>query len=190
MPLRKELGFHPDYSEIDEKTWKAAKLMFLNYPNNPTGAVATKELFEQTIQLADEHDVCVIHDFAYGAIGFDGEKPLSFLQVEGAKNVGGEMITLSKTYNMAGWRVGFVVGNPSVIQAIELIQDHYYCSIFGGIQEAAAHALLSDQTSVKELVSLYEGRRKALVAAAQDNGWKVEAPKGFFFCVVSCSTRT
>ncbi len=181
MPLLEELNFHPDLTRINKEIWESAKLLFLNYPNNPTGAVASKQLFEETIRLADEHDVCVVHDFAYGAIGFEGEKPLSFLQVEGAKEVGVEMLTLSKTYNMAGWRVGFVVGNPSVIKAIELIQEHYYCSVFGGIQEAAAYALESDQSSVGELVRMYEKRREVLVTAAKKIGWEVQAPKGSFF---------
>ncbi|MDT8862328.1 pyridoxal phosphate-dependent aminotransferase [Alkalihalobacillus sp. MEB130] len=181
MPLREEHNFHPNFQEISQSTWDDAKLMFLNYPNNPTGAVATPELFEQAIQLGDQHDVCIVHDFAYGAIGFDGEKPLSFLQMPGAKNVGVEMLTLSKTYNMAGWRVGFVVGNRSVIKAIELMQDHYYCSLFGGIQEAAAFALQSDQSSVNQLVEMYESRRAALVEAAHQIGWNVNAPKGSFF---------
>ncbi|WP_332631041.1 pyridoxal phosphate-dependent aminotransferase [Halalkalibacter flavus] len=181
MPLKQENDFHPDFSELSDNTLHNAKLMFLNYPNNPTGAVATHALFEEAINLGDKHDICIVHDFAYGAIGFDGKKPISFLQIPGAKNVGVEMLTLSKTYNMAGWRVGFVVGNPSVIKAIELIQDHYYCSLFGGIQEAAAFALKSDQSNVTQLVNMYESRRKALVDGAQKIGWNVEAPKGSFF---------
>lgn len=181
MPLRPELDFHPDFSEIDQDVLQKASLMFLNYPNNPTGAVATPSLFEEAIRLAHEHDFCVIHDFAYGAIGFDGKKPLSFLQIPGSKEVGVEMITLSKTYNMAGWRVGFAVGNPSVIQAIELLQDHYFCSIFGGIQDAAAYALNSDQSSVVALVDMYEKRRKVLVESALEIGWDVKAPQGSFF---------
>ncbi|MCL7747067.1 pyridoxal phosphate-dependent aminotransferase [Halalkalibacter alkaliphilus] len=181
MPLKQENDFHPDFAELSANTLHNAKLMFLNYPNNPTGAVATHALFEEAINLGDKHDICIVHDFAYGAIGFDGKKPISFLQIPGAKNVGVEMLTLSKTYNMAGWRVGFVVGNPSVIKAIELIQDHYYCSLFGGIQEAAAFALRSDQSSVTQLVTMYEKRRTALVDAAQKIGWNVEAPKGSFF---------
>jgi aminotransferase len=181
MPLKQENDFHPDFSELSDNTLHNAKLMFLNYPNNPTGAVATHALFEEAINLGDKHDICIVHDFAYGAIGFDGKKPISFLQIPGAKNVGVEMLTLSKTYNMAGWRVGFVVGNPSVIKAIELIQDHYYCSLFGGIQEAAAFALKSDQSNVTQLVNMYESRRKALVDGAKKIGWNVEAPKGSFF---------
>ncbi|WP_088102726.1 pyridoxal phosphate-dependent aminotransferase [Halalkalibacter urbisdiaboli] len=181
MPLRVENNFRPDFSEINEEVLNLAKLMFLNYPNNPTGAIATRELFEEAISLGEKHDICIVHDFAYGAIGFDGDKPLSFMEIPGAKEVGVEMFTLSKTYNMAGWRVGFVVGNPSVVQAIELIQEHYYCSMFGGIQEAAAHALLSDQTCVEELVNTYESRRNALLDAAHKIGWDVQAPKGSFF---------
>ncbi len=141
MALKEENNFLPDYNEIHKEILLQAKLMFLNYPNNPTGATATKEFFEKTVGLARENDICVVHDFAYGAIGFDGEKPLSFLQIDGAKEVGIEIYTLSKTYNMAGWRVAFAVGNKSVIEAIELLQDHLYVSLFGAIQEAAAEAL-------------------------------------------------
>lgn len=181
MPLESDNDFLPNFNNIPIDIWERAKLIFLNYPNNPTGAIATKELFEETIQRAHEHNVCVVHDFAYGAIGFDGKKPLSFLQFAGAKEVGVEMLTLSKTYNMAGWRVGFVVGNPSVIKAIELLQEHYYCSLFGGIQEAAAYALKANQESVNKLIDMYERRRTALVDAAHTIGWKVQAPKGSFF---------
>ncbi|EGL82272.1 aminotransferase class I and II [Caldalkalibacillus thermarum TA2.A1] len=119
--------------------------MFLNYPNNPTASVATKTLYEQTVDLARHHQICVVHDFAYGAIYYDNHQPPSFLQIPGAKDVGIEIYTLSKTYNMAGWRIAFAIGSQSVIEAIELIQDHYYCSVFGAIQEAAATALLSHQ---------------------------------------------
>ncbi|WP_368505588.1 pyridoxal phosphate-dependent aminotransferase [Alkalihalophilus sp. As8PL] len=181
MPLLEELGFHPDFSKLSEDTLKKAKLMFLNYPNNPTGAVATPTLFQDAIEIGQRHNICIVHDFAYGAIGFDGVKPLSFLQLKGAKDVGVEVMTLSKSYNMAGWRVGFVVGNKSVVRAIEQLQDHLFCSIFGGIQEAAAHALLSDQQCVTDLVATYESRRKALVDAAHKAGWEVEAPRGSFF---------
>ncbi|WP_339145395.1 aminotransferase class I/II-fold pyridoxal phosphate-dependent enzyme, partial [Sutcliffiella sp. BMC8] len=127
------------------------------------------------------HDICVVHDFAYGAIGFDGKKPLSFMQTPGAKDVGIEIYTLSKTFNMAGWRVGFAVGNESVIKAINLLQDHMYVSIFGAIQEAAATALLDKQTCVQELVDLYEDRRNVLIQGLREIGWEVKAPKGSFF---------
>ena len=181
MPLREENDFLPDYGELSETDLSKAKLMFLNYPNNPTGATATREFFEETIKLANDKDICVVHDFAYGAIGFDGEKPISFLQIEGASEVGIEIYTLSKTFNMAGWRVGFAVGNESVISAIELLQDHLYVSLFGAVQEAAAEALTGPQESVKELNGLYERRRNVLIDGLRSLGWNVSAPKGSFF---------
>ena len=181
MALKEENGFLPVYRELSDLALEKAKLMFLNYPNNPTGAVATEEFFAQTVALAKQHDLCVVHDFAYGGIGFDGKKPISFLQAAGAKDVGIEIYTLSKTYNMAGWRVGFAVGNPSVIEAINLLQDHLYVSLFGAIQEAAVTALLSSQDCVSELTALYESRRNTFIHALRDVGWKVNAPAGSFF---------
>lgn len=181
MPLKEENDFLPDYSELDEEDLAAAKLMFLNYPNNPTGAVADRDFFEETIHLAKKNEFCVVHDFAYGAIGFDGKRPYSFLQTEGAKDVGIEIYTLSKTYNMAGWRVGFAAGNKSVISAINLLQDHMYVSLFGAIQEAAAEALLGPQQCVSDLNDLYESRRNVLINGLKNIGWEVSAPKGSFF---------
>lgn len=181
MPLREQNQFLPDYDELTANQLAEARLMILNYPNNPTGATATNEFFAETVQLADQHDICVIHDFAYGAIGFDGKKPQSFLQTPGAKEVGVEIYTLSKTYNMAGWRIAFAVGNESVISAIELLQDHLYVSIFGAIQEAAAEALNGSQECVRELTQLYERRRNVLVDGLVSIGWNVHAPKGSFF---------
>ncbi len=181
MPLRAANSFLPDYEELAEEDVKKAKLMFLNYPNNPTGAVATKAFFAETVSFAAKHGICVVHDFAYGAIGFDGQKPVSFLQAEGAKEVGIEIYTFSKTYNMAGWRVAFAVGNASVIEAIHLLQDHLYVSLFGAIQEAAAVALLESQQCVHELVALYESRRNTLIQALRNMGWDVTPPAGSFF---------
>ncbi|CAG9620549.1 pyridoxal phosphate-dependent aminotransferase [Sutcliffiella rhizosphaerae] len=181
MPLKELYHFLPNYKDIDSTILEKAKLMFLNYPNNPTGAVATNSFFHETVELANHHDICVVHDFAYGGIGFDGKKPISFLQTAGAKDVGIEIYTLSKTYNMAGWRVGFAVGNKSVIKAINLLQDHMYVSIFGAIQEAAATALLDSQECVENLVKLYEERRNVLVEGLSNIGWEVTAPKGSFF---------
>ncbi|ESU32801.1 diaminopimelate aminotransferase [Bacillus sp. 17376] len=181
MPLREENGFLPNYAELSAEDLDQAKLMFLNYPNNPTGAVAHQEFFDQTIELARKNEICVVHDFAYGAIGFDGKRPQSFLQSEGAKDVGIEIYTLSKTYNMAGWRVGFAAGNKSVIAAINLLQDHMYVSLFGAVQEAAAEALLGPQECVAELNDLYESRRNILIDGLNKIGWHVTAPKGSFF---------
>jgi L-glutamine---4-(methylsulfanyl)-2-oxobutanoate aminotransferase len=181
MPLLAENNFLPDYEMISQEAAAQAKLMFLNYPNNPTGAQATKEFFTETVKFAKRHHICVVHDFAYGAIGFDGKKPPSFLQTDGAKDIGIEIYTLSKTYNMAGWRVGFAVGNPNVIEAINLLQDHLYVSIFSAVQEAAATALLSSQACVEQLVATYESRRNVFISGLKEIGWDVQAPAGSFF---------
>ncbi|WP_336183594.1 pyridoxal phosphate-dependent aminotransferase [Bacillus sp. 205(2023)] len=181
MPLTKEKAFLPEYASISPDVREQAKLMYLNYPNNPTGAVATAEFFGETVSFAKENEICVVHDFAYGAVGFDGHKPLSFLQTEGAKDIGIEIYTLSKTYNMAGWRVGFAVGNASVIEAINLYQDHMFVSLFKATQQAAEAALLSEQTCVAEQNARYESRRNAWIAACREIGWDVTAPAGSFF---------
>ncbi|QBK25144.1 pyridoxal phosphate-dependent aminotransferase [Ureibacillus thermophilus] len=181
MPLLEENDFLPDYDALSPEVKKRAKLMYLNYPNNPTGATADLAFFEKTVQFAKEHGIYVVHDFAYGALGFDGEKPVSFLQAEGAKEIGVEFYTLSKTYNMAGWRVAFAVGNRDIIEAINLLQDHLFCSLFPAVQRAAAYALNSDQSCVEELRRVYEYRRNVLVEEARRIGWNVKAPKGSFF---------
>ncbi len=181
MPLFAENNFLPDYKALPKEVKEKAKLLYLNYPNNPTGGTATLEFFEETIRFAKEHNIIVSHDFAYGAIGFDGNKPISFLQANGAKEVGIEMYTLSKTYNMAGWRIGFAVGNADLIAAINLIQDHLFCSQFPAIQHAAAIALTSSQECADELRATYERRRNVLIEEAHRIGWQVTAPRGSFF---------
>jgi aminotransferase len=182
MPLTDKNDYLPDYEAISPELAERAKLMFMNYPNNPTGAVANAAFYAETVEYAKKHGIVVASDFAYGAIGFDGNKPLSFLQTPGAKEVGVEFYTLSKTYNMAGWRVGFAIGNSEIVKLINLIQDHYYCSLFGGIQEAAALALTGPQQCVTELKAMYERRRDALFAALDRIGWKAARPGGSFFC--------
>ncbi|MEE9724389.1 pyridoxal phosphate-dependent aminotransferase [Listeria seeligeri] len=181
MPLIAENQFLPDFTKIPAKIAEKAELMYLNYPNNPTGAIATADFFEETVAFAKENNITVAHDFAYGGIGFDGKKPISFLQTPGAKDIGIELYTLSKTYNMAGWRVGFALGSKEVIEAINLIQDHMYVSLFPGIQDAAIEALSGDQTCVSELNARYESRRNAFITACEKIGWRAVAPAGSFF---------
>ena len=181
MPLTSENRFLPDYAALPVETKERAKLMYINYPNNPTGGVADQQFFEETVAFAKEHVIAVAHDFAYGALGFDGVKPVSFLQAKGAKDVGIELYTLSKSYNMAGWRVGFAIGNAKMIEAINIIQDHLFCSIFPAIQHAAAEALTAEQDCVEALRATYEKRRDVLVEEARRIGWDVQAPKGSFF---------
>lgn len=181
MSLSADKQYLPDYQQLDPKVVEQAKLMYLNYPNNPTGAVATPAFYEKTVQFAKEHHIGVVQDFAYGAIGFDGKRPVSFLQTPGAKEVGIETYTLSKSYNMAGWRVGFAVGNADMIEAINLIQDHLFVSLFPAIQDAAVAALDSDQSSVKSLVALYQKRRDDFYAAARKIGWEPYPSGGAFY---------
>ncbi|WP_018755384.1 pyridoxal phosphate-dependent aminotransferase [Paenibacillus terrigena] len=182
MPLVAQNQFLPDFSAIPAESLEKAKLMFLNYPNNPTGAIADEAFYTKTIEFARQHNIVVASDFAYGAIGFDGKKPKSFLELPGSKEVGVEFYTLSKTYNMAGWRVGFALGNSEVIKLINLMQDHYYVSLFGGIQAAAATALIAPQTCVEELVATYENRRNALYDALDRIGWRAVRTPASFFC--------
>ncbi len=181
MLLRESAAYLPDFNEISQDDLNKAKLMFLNYPNNPTAATAPLSFFEETVRFAGKHGVVVCHDFAYGAIGFDGKKPISFLQAPGAKEVGVEVYTLSKTYNMAGWRVGFVVGNREVVRLVNLLQDHLFVSLFGAVQMAAAHALTAPQDCVRQLVSTYESRRNVFFEGLNGIGWKAQPSRGSFF---------
>jgi L-glutamine---4-(methylsulfanyl)-2-oxobutanoate aminotransferase len=171
----------PDYKKLPQAALDRAKLMFLNYPNNPTGAVANRTFFEDTVRFAEQQQIVVAHDFAYGAIGFDGKQPISFLSTPGAKEVGVEFYTMSKTYNMAGWRLGFCVGNRDVVALINLIQDHYYVSVFSAIQRAGIVALTSSQNCVSELVHTYEARRNVFVQGLQRLGFDCIVPGGSFF---------
>ncbi|BCJ86553.1 pyridoxal phosphate-dependent aminotransferase [Effusibacillus dendaii] len=181
MPLLRENDFLPDYSSLPDDVLRRAKLMFLNYPSNPTSATAPESFFQETVALAEKHQIVVAHDYAYGAIGFDGLKPVSFLQAPGAKEVGVEFYTMSKTYNMAGWRVGFAVGNKEIISLLNLIQDHYFVSLFPAIQRASITALRSSQDCVRELVNVYQRRRNVFIGGLRELGWDVIEPKGSFF---------
>ncbi|MCT4782366.1 MULTISPECIES: aminotransferase class I/II-fold pyridoxal phosphate-dependent enzyme [Exiguobacterium] len=178
LVLTEANGFLPDYATLDTH---GARLMYLNYPSNPTGAVATPQFFEETVRFAHERELMVVHDFAYGSIGFDGHVPPSFLQAEGAKEVGIEVYTMSKAFNMSGWRVAFAVGNKDIIEAINTYQDHVHVSVFSAIQEAAVAALESPKAIRDDLSRLYETRRDRLVDGLRQAGWDVSVPKGSFF---------
>src|SRR5690606_8130225 len=124
LPLLEENSFLPKLDSLSESVRKKAKLLYLNYPNNPTGACATKEFFDEVVHFAKKNELIVIHDAAYGALVFDGEEPLSFLSVPGAKDVGVEVHSLSKSFNMTGWRIGFVAGNANIVSAIKTVKDN------------------------------------------------------------------
>lgn len=180
LPLLPENGYLPDYSKLSQEALKKVKLLFLNYPNNPTGAQATADFFDETVAFAKNHEIAVVHDFAYGALGTEQEAPISFLQSAGAKEVGVELYTLSKTYNMAGWRVAFAAGNAEIIEAINVIQDHLFVGLFPALQEAGAYALTNNE-NVEALVALYNRRRNVFVKAAAAIGWQAYPSTGAFY---------
>lgn len=187
VELKRENDFLIDYDDIPADVAQRAKFLYMNYPNNPTGAVATEDFYEQTVAFAKQNQVGIISDFAYGAIGFDGHQPRSFMQTPGAKTVGIETYTFSKTFNMAGWRVGFAVGNADMIDAINVIQDHLFVSLFPAVQDAAIVALAHyhDQNSaVANLVQVYQQRRDAFIQAVRTYNWEPYVPKGAFYVLM------
>lgn len=181
MPLRAENRFLPDLGAIEPAVAGAARLMFLNYPCNPTAVTAPPEFFAEVVRFADRYRVAVAHDLAYGDLVFDGQPARSFLSTPGALEVGVEFGTFSKTYNMAGWRIGWAAGNEELIGALVRIQDHLHVSQFPAIQQAAIAALEGPQDCVAELVALYQRRRDRLVEAAARAGWRIPAPQGTFY---------
>lgn len=187
VELKRENDFLIDYDDIPADVAQRAKFLYMNYPNNPTGAVATADFYEQTVAFAKQNQVGIISDFAYGAIGFDGHQPRSFMQTPGAKTVGIETYTFSKTFNMAGWRVGFAVGNADMIDAINVIQDHLFVSLFPAVQDAAIAALAHyhDQNSAgANLVQVYQQRRDAFIQAVRTYNWEPYVPKGAFYVLM------
>lgn len=181
MPLTSENHYLPNLSLIPEEVARAARLIFVNYPTNPTGAVASPAFFADLVQFARENQIAVAHDLAYGDLVFDRRRQLSFLQTPGARDVGVEFCTLSKSYNMAGWRIGFAAGNREIIGAMNLLQDHLNCSQWGAIQRAAVAALTGPQDPVRELAAEYQRRRDAWIAAARSIGWEIPPSAGSFF---------
>lgn len=181
MPLLAGNRYLPDFEAIPKDVLERAKLMYLNYPGNPTATLAPKAFFEKAIRIAKEYSIIIAHDYAYGALGFDGRRPTSFLEAEGAKEVGIEFYSLSKTYSMSGWRVGFALGNPEIVGFINKLQNHFFASIPPAIQMMAAEALVGPQNCIKEMVEVYETRRNAFLQGLEQIGWKAEPPEGTFF---------
>lgn len=183
VPLLAKNNFLPDLDAIPEAVAKRAKFFYVNYPNNPTGAVATADFYEQLVAWAKKYHVGIISDLAYGAIGYDGKKCLSFMQTPGAKDVGIEFYTFSKTFNMAGWRLAFAVGNPDIIEGLNLIQDHLFVSVFPAIQYAGIDALTAPERDgeIKKLVDRYQKRRDAFINAAEKISWHAFVPGGTFY---------
>ena len=174
MPLLEENGFLPDLTAIPSDKAKAAKLMFLNYPNNPTGAVATPQFFNDVVRFASDHDIAVCSDLAYSEVTYDGYRAPSLMQPDNAKDVVIEMHSLSKTFNMTGWRIGFAVGNPELIAALNKLKSNIDSRQFPAIDIAASYAL--DQIGNQPTLDLYARRRDVLVDGLNALGWNVKKP--------------
>ncbi len=181
IPIVPENGFLPDLESIPKEVVKMAKLMFISYPHNPTGAVCDRAFFEHVVQWAAGKNIVVAHDLTYSDIVFDGYKAPSFLQVKGARDFGIEFHTLSKSYNMAGWRIGYVVGNSGILKTLSKTKSYVDFGIFRAVQEAAIAALDGPQDCVDRMVKLYKERRDVLVEGLNDIGWKTEKPKATFY---------
>lgn len=181
MPLLAERGFQPDLEAIPADILSRARVMFINYPNNPTGGVVEGDFFARVVEFARRNDIIVVHDNAYSEITYDGYRAPSFLETPGAMDVGIEIFSLSKTYNMTGWRAGAVVGNADVVAAYWQLKTNIDSGMFEALQEAAAAALLSDQSSVAEMCAIYQRRRDVLVGALRRIGLRVDPPKGAIY---------
>jgi len=187
LPLTEENGFLPDLKAIDQADLKAAKLLYINYPNNPTGAAATEEFFLEVVEFARRNRVVVVHDAAYAALSFDA-KPLSFLSVPGAKDVGIELHSFSKAFNMTGWRLAFAAGNEKIISAFGHVKDNYDSGQFIAIQKAGIYAL--DHAEITEKISgKYKRRLKLMVDALIACGFTAVMPKGSFYLYVKAPRR-
>jgi len=190
MPLLEKNHFLPSLEEIDEEVSKRAKVLFINYPNNPTGATATRDFFQKVVDFAREFNIVVCHDLAYSEVFFDECRPCSFLEVKGAKEVGVEFHSLSKTFNMTGWRIGFVVGNKEVIQALREVKTNVDSGVFQAIQEAGIEALKLPEEVSQQIRKVYQRRRDILVEGLRQIGWKINPPKATFYLWVKvpCSS--
>jgi alanine-synthesizing transaminase len=181
IPLSQDRDFFEDLQAAVRLTWPHPKMLIISFPHNPTTKVVELDFFQKVVDFANENDLMVVHDFAYADLCFDGYKAPSFMQAKGAKEVGVEFFSLSKSYSMAGWRVGFAVGNPQLIHAVARIKSYLDYGIFQPIQIAAIIALNGDQQCVEEIVKIYEKRRDTLVNGLARAGWHVEKPKGTMF---------
>lgn len=185
MPLTKANGFLPDLKAIPKNMAEKAKLMWLNSPNNPTSVIMTKDYFKRVVEFAQESRVIVCHDAAYSEIFYDGRRPSSFLEVEGAKDVGVEFHSLSKTYNMTGWRIGFAVGNPQVLNGLLKIKSNLDSGVFEAVQAAGVTALGLDDSVTDGLRKVYQERRDTLVPGLKKLGLEVDLPPAAFYVWVT-----
>lgn len=181
IPLLPGVDFFEELQKATIQTWPKPKLLVLNFPHNPTTEVVNRDFFQKIVDFAKENNILVIHDLAYADIVFDGYKAPSFLEIPGAKDIGVEFFTLSKSYNMPGWRVGFAVGNKRLIGALTRIKSYLDYGMFQPIQIASIIALNESQECVNEICSLYESRRDVLIESFSKAGWEIEKPKATMF---------
>ncbi|MBW4700062.1 MAG: LL-diaminopimelate aminotransferase [Aphanocapsa lilacina HA4352-LM1] len=181
MPLLPENQFLPDLEAVPEEVARKAKLLWLNYPNNPTGAVASLEFFDKVVHFAKKHDILVCHDNAYSEMAYDGYQPPSILQVPGARDVAIEFLSCSKAYNMTGWRVGFVIGNRAGIAGLGQVKTNIDSGVFKAIQRAAIAAFGLEDERLHQLMAVYQNRRNIIVEGLRSLGWPLEAPKATLY---------
>lgn len=181
MPLKADNKFLPDLNTIPEDIARKAKLLWVNYPNNPTGAVASLDFFGELVAFCKQYDILLCHDHAYSEMAYDGYKPPSILQIPNAKDVAIEFHSLSKSYNMAGWRVGFVVGNATAIKALRQVKSNIDSGVFKAIQACAVAAYSTSVEELQSIISVYQNRRDVIVKGLQSLGWSIEAPKASLY---------
>jgi len=181
MPILAENNYLPVYEDIPAAIVKQATAMFLNYPNNPTGACATREFFDRTVAFAKTHDIAVCYDNPYSEVLFEGQERLSFLMAAGAKEVGVELNSLSKPYNMTGWRIGMALGNPVLIAAMSKVKENTDSGIFNPIQYAAIRALREETGNIDAMLAIYARRRERVLATLKKIGINFVVPKGTFY---------
>lgn len=186
LPLKKENRFLPDLDAVPADVARRAKLLWINYPNNPTAAVADKEFFQRVVDFANKYDVIVAHDAAYTEMGYDGYRPMSFLEVEGAREVGIEFHSLSKTFNMTGWRIGMAVGNAELVGGLAQAKSNLDSGIFQAVQEAGIEALKLGDQIVEPSRRIYQERRDILVDGLRAVGLECERPRATFYVWVAC----
>jgi len=189
LPLLESDSFLPDLDSVPSHILKKAKLLYINYPNNPTGAVATMEFFNKVVEFAKTNNIIVINDSAYGALTYDGYKPSSFLSAEGAMEVGLEVHSLSKAFNMTGWRIGFICGNSKAVKAYATVKDNTDSGQFRAIQKAGIQALRQIEITART-VEKYSRRFNLLTDALNEVGFEAKKPKGTFYCYVKAPSGT
>ncbi len=181
LPTSQNNGYIPDLSIVDKSIADQAKIMFLSYPTNPTGAIAPKKFFEEAVAFCREHKIILVHDFAYAEIYFENNKPLSIFEIPGAKDIALEFHTFSKTFSMAGWRAGFVVGNENLVQSMRKIKTNLDYGLFAAVQKAGIAAMNLDKSYLTEVRNAYQSRRDVLIEGLRSLGWNIEKPKASMY---------